>query len=222
MNKGRSVVILFLFLLLGFFLVFYSLVIFEPFKKRSENVLVNQPASATLGTPTVTFIDQKRGNVRGTITLVEFGDYQCRYCAEMEKTINDALIAHPNLVLIWKDLPNVSLHKESQNAANAARCAGKQGKFWEYHDALFANQESLDATLYPQLAEQLGVNIGRFLSCMQNKEEEPVILRNVDEAIALGVDATPYFFLGSLRLSGQLTPADLNAALKAAEAQTVE
>jgi protein-disulfide isomerase len=165
----------------------------------------------------VTFVDPKRGNVRGTVTLVEFGDYQCRYCGDMEAVLNAALRAHPNVVLVWKDLPNENIHRESVPAAVAARCAGRQGKFWEYHDLLFANQGDLGKDLYPRLAEELGLNVGRFTACLEGNDELPVIRRNIEEAIALGVDGTPYFFLGGVRLSGQISAKELEAALEAAD-----
>ena len=217
MPKMHRLALLFLFVLLAFFLIFFSVVIFEPFKK--PNSRTDMPSTATLGSPTVTFIDPRRGNVHGTIPLVEFGDYQCQFCKDMEPSLNAVLAEHPNLTLIWKDLPNSVIHNEAQNAALAARCAGRQGKFWEYHDLLFANQGGLGTALYPRLAEQIGLAAGKFAACLKDQEEKPIVLRNIDEAIALGVDGTPYFFLGSLRFSGQVRAEDLRAAVDALSPQ---
>lgn len=205
-----------LFILLGFFLVFYGVIIFDPFARRRDQIIVNAPKDAALSVPTVTFVDPKRGNPRGSMTLVEFGDYQCSYCKQIEPTLQEALRSYPDLTLIWKDLPNAQVHPEAQTAANAARCAGKQEKYWEYHDLLLERQDLLGKDLYPRLAEEVGIDVGRFAACMQSNEENAVVLRNVDEAIALGVDGTPYFFLGSVRLSGSISPAELAAVLREA------
>ncbi len=203
--------------LLVLFLAFYAIVVVDPFKKRAREVVVNAPATAALASPQITFADPKRGNVRGTVTLVEFGDYQCVYCKPMETTLNAALRAHPNLVLVWKDLPSTELHKEALPAANAARCAGRQGKFWEYHDLLFEEQANLGADLYPRLAERLGLQLGRFTACLAGNEENGIVLRNIEEAQALGVDGSPYFFLGAARITGAVTPAELAALLDQAD-----
>ena len=219
MPKGQRITIILLFLLLVFFFIFYGFIIFDPLKKRKDQIVVHQPTNATLSEPVVTFIDPKRGSAHPDITLVEFGDYQCSYCKDMEPTLLSALTAYPNLVVVWKDLPNVSLHREAQNAANAARCAGAQGKYWEYHDLLFKNQADLGSSLYQKLAEQVGVQVGKFNACLANKDHDAIIQRSVEEALALGVDGTPYFFLGNIRLSGQISPAELSATLKVANSQ---
>lgn len=209
MSKSQRLALLLLFLLLAGFLAMYAVVSLDLLGRRSKKVIVKAPPTATLSSPTITFIDPKRGNARGSVTLVEFGDYLCVYCKEMEAALNAALRAHPNLRLVWKDLPNSDLHKESPAAALAARCALRQGKFWEYHDALFENSDQLKEDLYPQLAEKLGLNVGKFTACLTNKEETPIIERNIEEATALGVDGTPYFFLNELRISGSVTAKEL-------------
>lgn len=214
---GKKLLLAALFALLIFFIVFYGFIIFEPGKRRAGQVVLNEPANAKLSVPTVSYIDPKRGDPHAVLSIVEWSDYQCVYCAAMETTLNQILRKYPKTQLVWKDLPNVTLHRESQNAANAARCAGRQGKFWEYHDALFADAENLGPNLYPQLAEQLGLNVQKFTTCLAGNEENAVVLRNVDEAMALGVDGTPYFFIGDLRLSGQTSPEELEAVIQKAQ-----
>lgn len=219
MGTAKRIALIALFALLAFFMVFYGLVLFEPGKKRAAEVLPSQPTDATLGSPVVTFIDPKRGNPQGKISIVEFSDYECVYCREVEPILNAALRKYPQLQLVWKDLPNQTQHLQSLPAAIAARCAGRQGKFWEYHDALFTNQEWLSADLYPQLAERLGLNVTKFQACIDGGEETALVKRNVDEAIALGIDATPYFFIGETRISGAVKPAELAAILDRLQAE---
>jgi len=218
MGLNRRIAIAALFVLLGFFVVFYAFVLFDPAKKRADVLLPNNPAGATIASPTVTFVDPKRGGQDAKISIVEFSDYGCAYCNQVETTLNAALRRYPDLQLVWKDLPNQTTHKEALPAALAARCAGRQDKFWEYHDALFANQEWLNQDLYPKIATDLGLNLAKFQACVTNGDETPIIQRNVDEAIALGVDGTPYFFIGETRISGQIKPAELVAILDRLEA----
>src|SRR5205823_3620191 len=85
-----------------------------------------------------------RGDPNSVVTIVEFADFQCPYCKQTEATLNDLLRKYPGQVkLAFRDFPLGSIHPYAEKAAEAARCAGKQGKFWEFHDALFTNQAKL-------------------------------------------------------------------------------
>jgi protein-disulfide isomerase len=211
-----------LFVLLVFIIVFFGLVLFEPGAKRAKKILLNQPVNAVIASPTVTIADPRRGNAHAKFSIIEFADYECVYCRKVEAVINAALTVNPDLELVWKDLPNPAIHKESYASALAARCAGRQGKFWEYHDALFATQDYLNKDLYPKLAEQLGLNLSKFSNCFTGEEEKPVIARNVEEATALGVDGTPYFFIGETRISGEISATELAAILNKLRADSAQ
>lgn len=218
MNRRATIALGVLFLLLVGFLIFFGVVLYDPAAHRTAAVLPQTPPGKMVA-PQVSIIDPKRGAQKSRVQIVEFGDYQCEYCRQMEDTLNAALRTYPSLTLVWKDLPNVEAHPEAKNAALAARCAGKQGKFWEYHDALYANQTILNTELYPKLAQQLGLSTQNFQNCMDSQEMNPYLVRNVEEAQALGVDGTPYFFIGDVRISGQIAPGELAGILKNALAQ---
>lgn len=219
MRYSKNIALAALFALLVFFMVFFGMFVFEPGKQRADAVLENQPTNASIASPTVTIVDPKRGNPEAKVSIVEFSDYQCAYCRQMEPILNAALTKYPDLQLVWKDLPDQTAHAESLNAAIAARCAGRQGKFWEYHDALFTDQDWLGSDLYPKIADELGLNATKFQACIDNGDETPIVQRNVDEAIALGVDGTPYFFIGESRISGAVKPDELTAILDKVMAQ---
>jgi len=85
------------------------------------------------------------GNPKAPITIVEFSDFQCPYCLKAEATLKDLLVKYDGKVrLSYRDFPMRTLHPRAQRAAEAARCAAEQGKFWEFHDALFADPSKLD------------------------------------------------------------------------------
>ncbi len=171
-------------------------------------------ALATQTQPAIDFANPARGAKNPVVTIVVFGDYECGACAQMETVLSQMLQLWPNqLRVVWKDLPNASLHSQAMTAALAARCAGVQDAFWEYHDRLFANQASLNETAYATLAEGLVNDMGAFKTCILQEETKPVIQRDIDEAIRLGVNATPFLFIGERRISGALDATSLESIL---------
>ena len=135
-------------------------------KKLSERDLLPED------TPIVTFIDPQRGSASSNLLLVEFSDFGCPFCREVQENIKQIIAKYPNDVRhVWKDAPNEELHKGSVRAHVAARCAGKQGKFWEYHDALFSRQPSFDDTAITSIAGSVGVDLTAWQSCFDKEEE---------------------------------------------------
>lgn len=158
--------------------------------------------------PTVPKIDVANpsiGPVDALLTITVFGDYLCAACADQEKSLLEALKDFGGKFrLVWKDLPNVASHPNAFAAAEAARCAGLQGQFWPMHDRLFANQDTLNDASLPALAEGLSLDVNQLRSCVAEHAAKPLIDRDIEEAIALKVDATPYMFIGDKRISGAM------------------
>ncbi|MEK7516533.1 MAG: thioredoxin domain-containing protein [Patescibacteria group bacterium] len=168
-----------------------------------------------LTAPTVTVADPVRGPKNAPVTLVEFGDFLCPYCAAAEPTIREFVAAHPREVrLVWKDFPIKDKHPLAEEAALAARCAEEQKKFWEYHDLLFANQESLSPSMLVRIAEELRLDLSRFENCQRDKTGLPRVERGLEEGAALAIDGVPYFFVNGSRLSGAATREMLEEMLK--------
>jgi protein-disulfide isomerase len=140
-----------------------------------------------------------RGDKKAKVMLIEFADYQCPYCAdyfrETEPQIVHDYIKTGKVKYIFWDFPLKS-HKEAFKAAEATRCAHDQGKYWEMHDRLFANQYSLGPRDLPQHAQAIGLNLQSFQSCLDNETHAAGIRNNMDEARKVGVKVTPSFFLG--------------------------
>jgi len=152
--------------------------------------------STTLLYPKILETDPKKGSDSARVTIIEFGDFQCQYCQTMSEIFNQVKQEYgENVRLIWKDFPLTSIHDQASGAAQAARCAQMQGKFWEMHDLLFQNQSKLSATLYLSLAEQLKLNTDSFSECLSSQETIGLINQNMAEGNQLGVKGTPYFYV---------------------------
>ncbi|MEM4389440.1 MAG: thioredoxin domain-containing protein [Candidatus Micrarchaeia archaeon] len=167
-----------------------------------------------------------RGNPNASVWLVEFGDFQCPYCARAAPFVKRLLADFPDrLGFVWKHFPldaacnplmKSSLHPEACKAAEAAECAGEQGRFWEYHDRLLASQDALDVPSLKRYAAELGLDVAEFGECLDSGRTAPLVRADIEEAIALDVPGTPTFFINGHEYRGQWSDYE---ALKAAVAQ---
>jgi protein-disulfide isomerase len=139
-----------------------------------------------------------KGDPAATVTLVEISDYQCPFCA---RYVHDTLpqldaqyIQIGKVKSVFLDLPLESIHKSAFKAAEAAGCAGDQGKYWEMHDRLFANQRALEP--WTPHAEAVGLDVAAFEQCMTSGKHAGEIRRDITEASRLGITGTPGFLLG--------------------------
>ena len=144
-----------------------------------------------------------KGDPKAPVTIVEFSDFQCPYCKKAATTMKDLLSKYNGRVkLAFRDFPLRESHPQAQIAAEAARCAGEQGKFWEFHDALFADQSKLDETGLVAQARALGVNEKLFQSCLVSGKFKAKIEADLQEGSRVGVAGTPGFFINGVFLSG--------------------
>jgi len=144
-----------------------------------------------------------RGDLNAPITIVEFADYQCPYCQQTEATLSGLLKKYPGKVNVaFRDFPLGSIHPYAQKASEATRCAGRQGKFWEFHDALFVDQSKLDQAGLNAAAQKLGLDEKAFQSCLASGEYSTQIARDVEDGRKVGVGSTPAFFVNGIFLSG--------------------
>lgn len=147
--------------------------------------------------PTPNLSDPVRGPSDADVTVIEFGDFQCEFCQELDGVLEQVLSTYGDRVrLVWKDFPVVSIHPEARNAATAARCAQQQFKFWEFHDALFDQPDQLGLERYSEIAKQLGLNETEFAACLRDEAGTKLIDGNVAEAARFGISSTPTLFIG--------------------------
>jgi len=136
------------------------------------------------------------------ITLVEYTDFQCPYCKKSQDTLKEIHQKYGDKVKhIFRYFP-IPQHTESRNASNASYCANEQGKFWEYHDIVFARQEEIKAENFTKWAEELKLDKAKFAKCLTDKPYDKLIQRDMDSGKPLGVQSTPTFFINGMVISG--------------------
>jgi protein-disulfide isomerase len=166
-------------------------------EKGQVTILLNRPRVEVARDP-----DRVRGNPKAPVTIVEFSDFQCPYCHRIEPTLKELLAKYQGRVsLSFRDFPLRQIHPQAELAAEAARCAEEQGKFWEYHDALFAGSK-LDHDGLVEQARALKLDEGRFDACLAAGKYKPQIEQDMQDGIRAGVSGTPGFFINGIPLSG--------------------
>jgi len=147
------------------------------------------------------------GAQNAPITIVEFGDYEDPFSRNFQQEIWPKLKeAFPNQIrLVFRDFPLIGIHPNAAPAAEAARCASEQGKFWAYHDLLFGSDAPLGSDTYVAYASQLKLDLARFQDCLSSGRGRQLVRRDFADAATLGLNATPTFFINGLRLEGVQT-----------------
>ncbi|MBK8011303.1 MAG: thioredoxin domain-containing protein [Deltaproteobacteria bacterium] len=137
-----------------------------------------------------------RGEPDAWVTIIEFSDFQCPYCAASQPIIDDVLDEHPtDLRLVFKHFPLTSIHENALSAAIAAECARAQARFWTYHDLLFAHRASLSAAHQTELAEEAGLNVAQWASCLATSAPRDRVESDRALGLSVGVKATPTFII---------------------------
>jgi Na+/H+ antiporter NhaA len=166
-------------------------------------------------------VDPERDHVRGpddaAVTLLEYGDYQCPYCGQAEEAIRDVLVEFgDDLRYVWRHLPLNDVHEHAQMAAEGAEAAAAQGKFWPMQDLLLAHQDELTGRDLRDYAEQLGLDVDRFVDDVRSRKHAPRIAEDVRSADESGVAGTPSFFINGRRYNGAYDVDGLTSAVRAA------
>ena len=145
-----------------------------------------------------------KGPQDAPITIVEFSDFQCPYCARAEPTVKDLMELEKykgKIRLVYRDYP-LEFHKLAPKASEAAHCAGDQGKYWEMHGKLFAVTPKLEVTDLKAYARELSLDAGRFDKCLDSGEKAPVVQEHFKAGAEAGVRGTPAFFINGRLISG--------------------
>lgn len=156
----------------------------------------------------------KIGAAAQEIVLLEFGDFQCPYCGEVQGALKQFMEQHQDEVtLVYKFLPLGFIHPEALSAAKAAWAANQQGKFWPYQDALFAQQDQLGESRYEEIAKTLNLNLTRFNQDRQSSAASAAIQQDLEMAKMLGARGTPFFVLNGEPLRGNVELSTLESVL---------
>ncbi len=141
-----------------------------------------------------------RGNKNAPVTIVEFSDFQCPYCAQSQPVLEAVLKAYPEDVkLVYKNYP-LPFHKQARNAAKASLAAEEQGKFWEMHDLIFENYNKLSGKKFNEFAEQIGLDVNKFMADFNSNKYDIQIQIDIRLGNKIGVRGTPTFFVNGKRM----------------------
>ncbi len=149
--------------------------------------------------------DPQKGSKNAPVTIVEFSDYECPFCRRFfDQTlplIDKNYIQDDKVKYVFRDFP-LSFHRNAQKAAEGAECADEQGKFWEYHDKLFENQDALSVGDLKLYAKDLGLDTTKFNDCLDSGEMASEVEKDFRDGSRYGVGGTPAFFINGTPLSG--------------------
>jgi protein-disulfide isomerase len=147
--------------------------------------------------------DPSLGRASAPVTLIEFSDFQCPFCQRVAPTIKKLRDTYGDKVrIVWKDFPLTQIHPQAFKAGEAAHCAGDQGKYWEYHDRLFANQQQLQPEELKKHATDLGLDATAFNTCLDSSKYGERVRDGVAQGTRLGVNSTPTIYINGRVLSG--------------------
>ncbi len=169
-------------------------------------------------------VDPERDHIRGpddaSVTLVEYGDFECTFCGQAEQVIRELLSSLGSDVrYVWRHLPLNDVHPRAQLAAEASEAAAAQGSFWDMYDTLLGHQEELTARDLARHAGKLGLDVDRFTDELRRREYAPRISEDVASADESGVSGTPSFFINGRRHYGVYDIDTLTEAVRAAKAR---
>jgi protein-disulfide isomerase len=168
-------------------------------KATGIDVLLDPPRY----TVATTADDPVRGPADAPVEIIEFSDFQCPFCGRVKPTLDRLRKQYEGRIkIVFRNFPLTSIHPQAYSAAEAAECARRQGKFWEYHDALFANQRALTPDDLKKHAADLGLDTAAFAACLDGGQAKARVDADLDAAQALGLTSTPAFFVNGRFLSG--------------------
>jgi protein-disulfide isomerase len=170
-------------------------------QKASVEVLLKEPE------PVRIFVKVDGASAKGPkdapVTIVEFSDFHCPFCRGAVATLQDVMRQYPGKVRwVYRDFPIPSLHPQAAKAAEAARCAGEQGKFWEYHDVLFDSQQQTTVADFKRFADQLKLDSKSFAACLESGRHQAAVQSDIEDGVRLGITGTPTFFINGRVLVG--------------------
>lgn len=169
----------------------------------------------------ITKEDHIRGNKNAKVVLVEYSDFECPFCGRHDPTMKSIMKKYGDKVAwVYRHFP-LSFHAQAMPAALASECAAEQGKFWEFSDKIYANQEKLagGAPYLEQVGKDLGLNMDKYKGCIASQKYLAKVQADQQQGSAYGVDGTPATFINGQLVSGAVPEASLTALIDQALAK---
>src|SRR5437660_491143 len=161
--------------------------------------------------------DHTLSDEHAPVTLVEYGDYECPHCGHAHPVVKEVQrILGDDLRFVFRNFPLTQIHEHAQKAHEAAEAAGAQGKYWEYHDLLFENQQHLERSHLIDYATRLQLDEPRFTHDVDTNAYVKRIRADFASGIESGVNGTPTFFINGSRYDDMADVESLVEALRAA------
>jgi protein-disulfide isomerase len=188
----------------------------EIVKELKQQEAANKPLDAAAQAKIAAGDAPSFGPADAKVTLVEFSDFQCPYCSRAASVTSQIKEKYGNKVrFIFRQFP-LSFHQNAEGAAEAALAAASQGKFWQMHDKMFANQGSLDRSSLEGYAKDIGLNVAKFKKALDSKENEARVKADMALGSEVAVQGTPSLFLNGKRMENPTDFASVSAAIDAA------
>jgi protein-disulfide isomerase len=155
------------------------------------------------------------GPANAPVTIVEFSDFECPFCAGMFPTLKKVEENYKDKVrVVYRQFPLNAIHPKAQKAAEASLCANEQGKFWQYHDALFSDQQKLAVDDLKARAAALALNAETFAACLDSGKHAAAVRDSIVEGSKAGVDGTPALFINGRYLNGNQPYAEIEKIIE--------
>jgi len=192
-------------------------------KTAAAGTTTTQPSAPTAAgkVAVVDDSDHIRGDANAELTIIEYSDFQCPFCARFHPTMQQVMDEYDGQVRwVYRHFP-LSFHPNAAPAAEASECASEQGKFWEFADALVENQDLLSDSYYSKLAGELGLDVNKFNDCLESDRGLTIVQNDEAEGASAGVTGTPGSFLidkdgNAQAIKGALPYASVKAMIDAA------
>lgn len=210
---------LYFLITVGINLVLLILVAFFLVKRLATQIAIDPTRNTTISTAdqaalaaansnrkiVETTDDPSIGLVNAPITIVEFSDFSCPYSRQAVLPLKQIYKDYPEKIrIIYRDFPIAEIHPLAPLAAEAASCAWEQGKFWLYHDQIFANQDILTEDLLFGLATSLNLDAKKFNDCLKSEKYKIEVYGDLVSGASLQISATPTFFINGFMLKGAI------------------
>lgn len=184
-----------------------------PTPTTAGNPAPAEPTGDITKTRPVSDADHVRGKADAKVTLLEYSDFECPYCRQFYPVLKQVFDAYPDDVrLVYRHFP-LSFHPNAQKAAEASECAADQGKFWEFHDELFA--ATLSPDVFGQIADKISLDRKKFDSCLSSGEKASIVQTDYNEGATAGVTGTPATFVNDFLVSGATSFTNLKTQIDA-------
>ncbi len=158
-------------------------------------------------------VSPAKGSTKPAVTIVEFSDFECPFCSEVQNTLKQLMQTYGKDVrLVFKHMP-LEGHRNSLPAARAAYCAAEQDRFWQFHDALFASR-NLSAALFEEIANDLGLGLPKFRACLDSEHSRTAIVKDIETARLFRIESTPSFIINGKLIKGAVSFADFQKIIE--------